>query len=99
MTEPTTTAAQRAEIAGYVDASDAVGTVTRAIFERVHQFPIEPLPTDALCDLLTGVADVDPAHRAAYALGICTVLVPLITYATQAAMQQRLKEARTKGAP
>lgn len=97
MREPTTTAEQRAEIAGYTDASDAVGTVTRAIFERVHQFHPEPLPTGALCDLLSGIADVDQAHRRAYALGICTVLVPLITCATEALMVQRLKEARQGG--
>jgi hypothetical protein len=99
MTEPTTTAAQRAEIAGYVDASDAVGTLSKAVFERVHHFHREPLPAGALCDLFTGVADVDPAHREAYALGICTVLVPLIECAVGALMRQRLKEARMKGAP
>jgi hypothetical protein len=89
-----TTPHQRARMAGRVDASDAVGNVSQQVWESLKAGHRAPLPRWAMCELLTGIADVDPAHRRAYALGIVEALEPFIE---AGACVMTLKQAKTGG--
>lgn len=89
-----TTPHQRAQIAGFVDASDAIGTVSKAVWANLKAGHRGPLPRGAMCDLLAGIADVDPAHRRAYVLGIVETLEPFLEGGL---CVMTLKQAKTGG--
>lgn len=100
MKPPTTTAEQRAQIAGFVDASDAVRTVTLAYQNGLNTFDqrsINRAASEALKSLIHAIDDVEPEVRAEYADGICEALAPVIVISVGALMMQRLKDAGKGG--